>query len=90
MQVTAFDVITKNGQTGTLPIGVNFQIGSDSTASKTTSGSSAYSGAPSQVPTLLQKQTFARYLLADPQPHMHFALVPSLQVLSCLSGKLLI
>ena len=42
VQVTAYSVITANGETGTLPTGVNFQI----------SGSSPQSGpAPSEGPS---------------------------------------
>ena len=39
-QVTAYSVITANGQTGTLPTGVNFQIGSGSPGSAPSSSSS--------------------------------------------------
>ena len=47
VQVTAFSAIKANGETGTLPLGVNFQIGSNAT--RTTSGASAYSGVSPQV-----------------------------------------
>ena len=45
VQVTAYSVIKSNGQTGTLPTGVNFQIGSGSNQSLPSfaSGSSAVS-----------------------------------------------
>ena len=39
-QVTAYSVITANGQTGTLPTGVNFQIGSGSPGEAPSSSSS--------------------------------------------------
>ena len=41
-QVTAYSVITANGQTGTLPTGVNFQIGSGSPGSAPSSSSSVH------------------------------------------------
>lgn len=37
MQVTAFGVISQNGETGTLLTGVNFQIGSPSASSRPSS-----------------------------------------------------
>ena len=48
VQVTAYHVIGENGQTGTLPTGVNFQMGSSSYGT-TTDGKSAYMGASSQA-----------------------------------------
>lgn len=47
VQVTAFGAVKANGETGTLPLGVNFQVGSDATTA--TSGASAYTGGSSQV-----------------------------------------
>lgn len=47
VQVTAFGAIKANGETGTLPLGVNFQIGSNATTTKL--GASAYTGEYSQV-----------------------------------------
>ena len=51
MQVTAYSVIGENGQTGILPTGVNFQVGSSSYGT-TTDGKSAYMGGSSQAISL--------------------------------------
>ena len=59
VQVTAYSVIKSNGQTGTLPTGVNFQIGSGSNQSLPSfaSGSSAVINGPAIQSLLLHTVT---------------------------------
>ena len=78
MQVTAYSVIGENGQTGTLPTGVNFQVGSSSYGT-TTDGKSAYMGASSQVSPIAHQHCL-RPLGASPR-----LLIKHRAILRCIS-----
>ena len=79
MQVTAYSVISETGQTGTLPTGVNFQVGS-SIYGTTTDGKNAYMGASSQVSPFAHQHCLWP-LGANPR-----LLIQSLAILHCFSS----